>query len=263
MMAYIINNDDKDSINPFLFEQGKNSYFAKVNIDGRKHLLKFFNVTDEEILEEKVNTIKHFKKMKYDDFNAFPIDTISVNGCEKGYLSQYIENSVTFYEKEGYSLPYDLRYRAVLDNTEQLKFIHRNGFILNDVRLSNHMISVDDQRGFLVDFEDSILESDFKIKPTYYRFYRPSEYEMLPPSKNDDAKKQFICNLSILMQEDFESFVIARSEWSLLNRLAFNYEIYNFADALFRGNDILYFDQIAPAFSDEEKVLSYKRELSK
>ena len=85
---------------------------------------------------------------------------------------------------------------------------------------------------------------------------------MLPPSKLEDCKKQFICNLSLLLNQDFETQVICCDEWFLFKKFAFEKELIEFMNALFKGTEPLYFDEIITLFS-EDKIEEYQKMLKR
>lgn len=114
----------------------------------------------------------------------------------------------------------------------------------------------------LLDFEDMILEDDYQYKPSYYHFYLDSEQRVwVGPTKLDDVKKQFLCNISLLFNKDFESAVICWGVSNFLESFSFDKEVFEFVNDLFLGQEILYFDEIAPSFNDVDKVKHYAKQI--
>jgi len=256
-----ISDKEKYELEPFIFEKGKNSYFCKIKDENNNPiLLKFFNGTDEEI-KRKIEIIKKLIKIKYDGINAFSKEIIIVDGIEKGYSCDFYPSAITYLERK--NIPLTLKLKAINDNTEQLKFLHTNGYIVNDVRLDNHMICFQNNCGFLVDFEDMMFENDKIITPAHYRFYKDNYTVMLPPSKQEDVKKQFLCHLSLLFDYDFETYVISRGESDLMDEFRFKKEIYEFMEILFSGENVIYFDDILFLFDSEDKIKEYTKILKK
>jgi serine/threonine protein kinase len=177
-MAYIISERARKIMRTFYHDNGNNSFFALLEKDGNLYLFKFFDCFRDELCE-KLRIIERFKDLKYNGLNAFPLDSFlledEMNECpENGYVCKYYKDAHDFkdlmYNEMVQSIPYPVRYQATLDISKQLAFIHELGFIYNDMRFSNCMISPQLGHGFLVDFEDMILEDEFKIKKSYYRF---------------------------------------------------------------------------------------------
>lgn len=239
-------------------QNGKSSKFSQIEIDGCQYLLKVFN----KCTDGKRMVIDRFRSLSYDKVNAFPVGKVYVYDRDEGYLSKYYEGAVDFSSDLCSMIPYDIRYQATLDVSSQLRFLHQNGFIANDIRLANNIISFRERCGAMIDFEDMILEDDYQYKPSYYHFYLDTEKRVWSwPTKLDDAKKQFLCNVSLLLNEDFESAVIFRGVDEFLGKFSFDKEVSEFANDLFLGQGTLYFDEIAPKFQDEERVKSYIKNL--
>ncbi len=234
-------------------ESGKHSKFAQREIGGVQYLLKIF----DKCTDDKRTVIDRFRNLSYEGVNAFPTGKVYVYDRDEGYVSKYYDGAVDFSDDLCSIIPYDVRYQATLDICSQLRFLHMNEFIANDIRLANNLVSFRDRCGLMIDFEDMILEDDYKVKSTYYRFYKKGYNEKLPPSKWDDVKKQFICSVSLLLAQDFETLILCRDEYDFLNKFSFDSELYEFTNQLFRDDKVIYFDEIAPKFRDEEKVRSY------
>lgn len=235
-------------------KNGTNSRFSQRELDGRQYLLKIFiDPTDS-----KRAVVDQFRRLSYDKENAFPIGKVYVYDRDEGYVSKYYEGAVDFSCNLCSMIPYDIRYSATLDISSQLQFLHENGFIVNDIRLTNNLISFKEHCGLMVDFEDMLLESsyedNYKDSVAYYYFYKKGHDEKLPPSKWDDAKKQFLCCASLLLENDFEMLAICNSDQVLLEKFKFDKEIYEFTRQLFHSDNVLYFNEIAPKFQDEEKI---------
>lgn len=164
----------------------------------------------EEELQEKIKVMNEIFKLEYNGFNVFPKDFVYTKEKACGYLNKYLENAVNFLECLNISLPYLLRFNAAIDTSKQLKFLHQNGIIANDIKLANHIISIPNSHGSLLDFENMILINDYKVKCSTYRFYK--NFDILKPSFYEDVKKQFICDLSLLFQYDFENLMIDTDE---------------------------------------------------
>lgn len=60
-----------------------------------------------------------------------------------------------------------------------------------------------------------------------------------------------------MLAQDFETLILCRDEYDFLNKFSFDSELYEFTNQLFRDDKVIYFDEIAPKFRDEEKVQSY------
>ena len=238
-----------------IFEHGKNSYF---NIVNNKIIEKFFMGTEQEI-KLKIDIIKPLISICYDDINAFPLNIINDNDGHKGYSCNYYKNSFLPLE---YNISYDMKYNTIINTVKQLKFLHKMGYIVNDVRLSNYLLIKEYNTGTLIDFEDMIFEDDDIIKPSYYRFYKKGTYDRLSPSKLEDCKKQFICSLSLLLDQDFEMKVICSDEWDLLQKFSFKKELYDFMEILFKGKELLYFDEIMSLFTEKD-IVEYQKRLTK
>ena len=238
----------------YSMKNGKHSSFYQMNIEGEEYLLKIFQVCTDE----KLKVIDRFRDLDYSGVNAFPTGNVYVYGRAEGYLCKYYPNAIEFPLASSSIVSYDTRYQATLDTTSQLRFLHQNGFIVNDIRLVNNVLSSPFGHGMLLDFEDMILEDDYQYKPSYYHFYLDSEERVWGwPTKLDDVKKQFLCNASLLLGKDFESAVICRGVNQFLEKFSFDKEISEFVNDLFLGQETLYFDEIAPKFQDEERVKSY------
>ncbi len=247
--------------NFFLFEHGKNSAFRTVIEKDKMYLEKYFNYETEEERTEKIKTIDEVLKLQYSGFSLLPEEFTYQEEIACGYKTLYLENSYNFEEKESFALPYPLRLHACSDTASLLHFLHMNGFIFNDIKLTNHVISATGGDASLVDFEDMILKKDYKVKPTSYRFFDPYTYKMKKPSLHEDVKKQFICHLSLLLQENFEAFVISSNEWQLLEKLKVDKEIYEIANILFHDEGLIYFQDIGELFIDQERIANLSRKL--
>lgn len=235
------------------FSDGTNASFSIIEMNGEKYLAKKY---DNPWDHRYVKVIQRFQKLSYDKVNAFPVGEIFIDKKSRGYLSKYYEDAVNFSDELCSVIPYDIRYQATLDISSQLRFLHENGFIVNDVRLANNLISFREQCGVMIDFEDMILEDDYRTTTsTYYYFYESGTGHDLPPSKWEDAKKQFICNTSLLLGIDLEkAFISDNNIYNLVVKFSFDKDIYDFSRTLFNSDEVLYFDEIASRFRDEERV---------
>lgn len=231
-------------------ESGKNSKFAQREIGGVQYLLKIF----DKCTDDKRTVIDRFRNLSYEGVNAFPTGKVYVYNRDEGYVSKYYEGAVDFSDDLCSIIPYDVRYQATLDICSQLRFLHMNGFIANDIRLANNLVSFRERCGLMIDFEDMILEDDYHYKPSYYHFHN---FSSIWTTKSEDVRKQFICNVSLLLNENLEKFCIVNNQNKFLERFSFDKDIYDFAETLFNSEEVLYFDEIAPKFRDEEKVRSY------
>ncbi len=258
-MAWL-NIDYTDKTRDFSrFLDGSHASFSVEEIDGKKYLAKKYNCIWDY---DHIKNIRKFRNLTYDKVNAFPVGSIFIRGKEVGYLSNYYDGAVNFSDDFCSLIPYDTRYQATLDISSQLRFLHENGFIVNDIRLANNLVSFRGHCGVMVDFEDMILENHYKFKQAYYYFYKlDSQQNILSPSKWEDVKKQFVCNTSILLDENLEKFVIYNGVKEFLEKFQFDSDIYEFAKTLFNSEEILYFDEIAPRFQDEERVKYYAKSL--
>lgn len=235
-------------------KNGKHASFSRMKVEGEDYLLKVYhNCTDG-----KIRVIDRFRDLSYDGVHAFPVGNVYVYGRNEGYVSKEYTDALDFSD-EGCSdvFPYSLKYQATLDVSSQLRFLHENGFIVNDIRLTNNLISFHYQHGMMIDFENMILEGDHQNPASYYKLYEYNYREALPPSKWEDVKKQFLCNTSLLLNQNFEYFVICHGFADLADNFTFDKDIYDFAKTLFYTDEILYFDEIAPKFQDEEKIKYY------
>lgn len=244
--------------NFFIFEYGKNSAFRKIKLNEDIYLEKYFSYDTEE---ERIDKIKITEEIiKYSNNNyLLPIDTIYTDNIPCGYLIKYLENSLNFAENTKH-IPYNLRLNACLNTSIELQYLHNLGFIFNDIKLSNQLLTLDGL-GFLIDFEDMILINDYKIKASTYRFFIEDSYNIYKPSIYEDLKKQFICNLSILLQIDLENFVIRFDEWNLLEHFKIDKTLYLITKAIFKNN-LIYFHDLKQYFSDEEKINSLKKQIN-
>lgn len=195
------------------FSNGMNASFSIIEVNGESYLAKKY---DNPWDYRYVKVIQRFQKLSYDKVNAFPVGENFIDKKSRGYLSKYYEDAVNFSDELCSVIPYDIRYQVTLDVTSQLRFLHENGFIVNDVRLVNNLISFKEHCGLMVDFEDMLLvssyEDSYKDSVAYYHFYKGGYDEKLPPSKWDDTKKQFLCCASLLLENDFEMLAICNSE---------------------------------------------------
>lgn len=252
-IAYI---KDQDCL--FFHPNGYHSSYFKREIDGEVYWGKLF----VEPSDNKRKIIDKFQNLSYEGVHAFPIGRV-YNNCEvEGYLSNYYFGSVTFSNVLSVPIPYDIRYQACLDVSSQLQFLHQNGFIVNDIRCANNLISIHEEHAVMIDFEDMILENDYQYKPSYYRFFL-DEFHLVSecPSKHIDTRKQFICNVSLLLGENLEEKFIVGGKSEFLKRISFDREILEFADELFCGKSVLYFDEIAPKFQDGERIKNYVKNM--
>lgn len=253
-----LNIDYTSKINDFSkFTDGNHASFSIAEIEGEKYLFKKY---DEKCDSNRKMVIDKFENITYDKVNAFPVGNFFIDGENRGYLSKYYEGAVNFSDPLSFIIPYDVRYQATLDVSSQLRFLHENGVIANDIRLANNLISFRERCGVMIDFEDMILESNYVYRPSYYHFYLDDDHLVFAsPTKLDDVKKQFVCNTSLLLGKNLESVIMRRAEL-FLDMLSFDQDIYDFTRTLFYSEEMLYFDEIAPKFQDEEKVKSYIKE---
>lgn len=242
--------------NLFALKKGNRALFSTMKISNEEFLLKVF----KRCSEEKIKVVDRLLDLSYNGIHVFPVGKVYVHGRDEGYLCHYYMAAVDFSDALSLFFPYNLKYQATFDTSSQLRFLHQNGFIANDIRLNNNILSCSSHHGMMVDFEDMILEDDYVKKGASYRFY-DEKREVLPSSKWDDAKKQFICNTSLLTGINFESIVISKSQAEFLSYFHFDKEVYDFSSSLFENEEIHYFDEIAPKFQDEEKVNYYVKQL--
>lgn len=240
----------------FKIQDGDRSMFSRMTIDDEEYLLKVFT----NCTEEKRKVVERFRDLSCEGVHAFPMGKVYVYGRDEGYVCKYYSDALNFADCWCSILPYDLKYQATFDNSKQLRFLHQNGFIANDIRLTNNIISFKEQHGMMIDFEDMILEDEYRDKSSYYRFF-DKDWNALPSSKWGDVKKQFICNVSLLLETNIEEFAICSNQEKFLSLFRFDSEIHSFASSLFEDGEILYFDTIAPSFSDSEKVKYYAKSL--
>lgn len=249
-------NRDHDVL--FTSPDGNRSSYFRKEINGEYYWGKVFN----DPTDDKRKVIDRFQGLSYEGVHAFPVGRVYYHNKVIGYLSNQCFGSVSFCDDLAFLYPYNIRYQASLDVSSQLRFLHQNGFIVNDVRCSNNLLLFHDKHGVMIDFEDMILEDDYQDKPTYYRFYLDDQHLVSEgASKHLDTRKQFICNTSLLLGNNLEEKFIVHGKTEFLKSISFDREVLEFANELFCGKSTLYFDEIAPRFQDEEKVKSYVKNI--
>ncbi len=246
----------------FISKDGKNSAFRKQTRNNTLYLEKYFSYNNEEERLEKIHVTNQIIKLKNDSEFLLPEDLVYYNDISVGYLIECLEDSLNFNENTS-QITYKKRLEACINTSIELQYFHSQNLIHNDIKLANHILSPENGQSALIDFEDMILMTEYKIKATTYRFYKKNSYEIKPPSFNEDVKKQFICHLSLLFQENFEYYVIELDEWSFLERLKIYKPLYEIGQLLFHDDELIYFHNIKKIVEDEEKIMDLKRKMIK
>ncbi len=259
MKEISLSQEEYDSFSPILFEEGQHSKFRCFFVNQKGFLLKEFQGKEEEIPRKK-EQIHNLLQVSSIEGSAYPIALFSVEEKKFGYLCPFFYGSSSFQFIINHSQPtYSFleKKKAIEMTTTQLKKFHQKGIVLNDIRLSNHLI--EKNGGHFIDFEDSILEDSSSFPPSLYHFYSIENSKIIPnkPSFNEDRRKEALCALSLFFHIDFDFLFYSygsEAQEFLLSCVEKESIYSEMIKEICFSSSVPYFDSYLPFFQEERKV---------
>lgn len=202
----------------------------------------------------KRRNIKRLLRGNFIENSGYPLDYYSVDEHFRGFIMLYFDKALTFEEEiKNAHFTHREKMKAAIDCARQLKQLHKQGFLFNDIALSNQLIDKDG--GHLVDFDAVTKGQNETSVETHYDLILGGT--KLSSSYNLDRLYQAITNLSLLYGIDLEEIIIKMPNIkSIIGIFKENKDIYYLLESyLSNDNNSPYFDVLEKSLQDENRIL--------
>lgn len=186
-------------------------------------------------------------------------DKIYVDGKFSGYIMEYIKNSLTFRSAIGKDIDTEIKFKAISDVYEALKYLHKKNIYLGDVHSDNFLIS-SDGLGYIIDLDYMRFPGDeYKFEQCYLIKPNNNSYKINVASQYTDNIKVMISCLSLLIGVDLENFISKKTSdidleeiYNVVILPLNNKSLNDYFNKLMNGEEVEYFSDYLLKHKEEQ-----------